>query len=205
MIGKTFGRLSVIEYVGRNKRNRRLWRCLCACKNSIIVVQDALKSGNTRSCGCLHKEVLVFRNTTHNRRRTRCYGIWAGMIKRCNNVNDKSYAIYGARGIKVCASWMKFEAFYKDMGDPPSNYHSIDRLDNDGDYEPENCVWASSYEQAQNRSNNKLIEYDGKTQPLVAWTRELRLDYDRTKQRLRLGWSIEDAFEVTKYRRVSCL
>lgn len=123
-------------------------------------------------------------------RHTRVYGIWHGMKQRCLNPNAGEYKWYGARGIKVCDSWIdSFEAFYADMGDPPSDQHSIERQDVNGNYTPDNCCWATRVEQSNNMRNNVIIEYDGRSQTLAQWARELRTPRATLYYRHAHGWA----------------
>ena len=122
------------------------------------------------------------------------YEAWAGMKKRCLNPNFKSYNSYGGRGIKICQTWQNsFEQFYKDMGPRPSFEHSVDRIDNNGDYTPNNCRWATRSEQSRNKSVTRLISFKGKTQCLTDWAKEKGLSKDVLWRRLKAGWSIERA------------
>lgn len=133
----------------------------------------------------------------HNKTKSREYHSWTNMKYRCYNVNNPSYAKYGGRGIKVCDRWLGrhgFVNFYKDMGDRPI-YTSIDRIDNNGDYTPENCRWATREEQQNNTRRCRLIEYNGRTQNLTQWARELSINPNTLTKRLNKGWSIERALK----------
>jgi len=158
--GNTFGRLTVVSRIPGIPKHAH-WLCRCECGNLVIVPGGQLRSGKTRSCGCLNLESLRARKTTHGQSaggsRTRVFRIWLAMRQRCSNPNQPHYARYGGRGIKVCDEWNNsFEAFYRDMGDPPTLHHSIDRIDNEGPYEKANCKWSTPKEQAQNRRPNPL-------------------------------------------------
>ncbi|KKM85273.1 hypothetical protein LCGC14_1290780 [marine sediment metagenome] len=155
MIGKKIGRLLVIREAVRTKGGRRKWLCKCNCGNLVSVMDQHLKNLNTQSCGCLHRELLS-RATVHGYRRrnsklTPEYVSWQKAKSRCHNVNDKSYKYYGARGIMMCKEWRdSFAQFFKDMGQRPEGY-SIERIDNEGNYEASNCKWATRKEQNSNQ------------------------------------------------------
>ena len=162
LTGQTFGRLAVLECVGKNKHGKYLWRCLCSCGNEIIAVGNNLTSGNTGSCGCLRKEFP--NNTTHGMKGTKIYSVWCAMKNRCYNQNFSQYDDYGGRGIKVCQRWHVFQNFYDDVSKLPhfgEQRYSLDRIDNGGDYCPENCRWITMKEQENNRRNTVKVMYNG--------------------------------------------
>lgn len=154
MTGKKFNRLTVIEISHRTARRRYFWRCLCDCGNETIIVGDDIRSGHTKSCGCLLKESTIERRTTHHLTHTPTYNVWIGLRQRCADINGRGYKNYGGRGITFSDEWLSFENFYKDMGDKPKGL-SLDRIDNDGNYCKENCRWATSVVQNNNRRNSK--------------------------------------------------
>ncbi len=154
-VGDVHGMLTVIGMLNDPVYRKVVCRCECgAVKN---VPSFSLVSGHTKSCGCLRTNILVQLNRTHGLHNTDVYKAWSNMIGRCRNKNNVYYRCYGGRGINVCDRWLNsFENFYKDVGDRPSSLHSLDRIDNDGDYTPENCRWATVKEQSRNRSTTKL-------------------------------------------------
>jgi len=168
--GNKYGRLVVLERDFEhgqppNSRPKTFWKCACECGSIITVSASGLRSGNTKSCGCYQKEITKKRATTHGKSRekdgkiTPEFNAWVGMKTRCYNENAKPYDRYGGRGIEVCDRWLNdFELFFEDMGSRPTEHHSIDRINVNGNYEPENCRWATDTTQARNRrvlKNNK--------------------------------------------------
>jgi hypothetical protein len=164
-----------------------IYDCRCRCGREFKVRKSHLRSGASSRCkSCA--------STTHGASRTDIFHIWQTMIARCHNPRHSGFRRYGARGISVCPRWRaSFTAFSDDIGKRPSPDHSVDRVDNNGDYEPSNCRWASLEEQAQNRSNTRWITIDGRTQCLSAWAREMGLNAQTIHERLQRGWSERDA------------
>lgn len=163
LIGKRFGRLTVVRLDRVDKAYRKILVCRCDCGSECLKRYDHLRSGASQSCGCLRDEAIrksleIHRNfATVGGKQTRTYGIWSGMKKRCFNPNCKSFKYYGGRGISVCNRWMDYRNFLSDMGEAPEGM-TLDRLDGDGNYEPNNCRWATRTEQSRNRRNVVLNE-----------------------------------------------
>lgn len=151
IIGDRFGRMVVVRLHDPGASGRHAsWECRCDCGKTSVAQGSKLANGNTKSCGCLRRELGIAANTTHGRARTPTYRIWVLMRYRCFNPKAKPYKYYGGRGITVCDRWLSFQNFFDDMGERPSGM-SIDREDNDGNYEPGNCRWATPKEQRANQ------------------------------------------------------
>lgn len=159
LTGRRFGRLTVLARV--HQPGNPTWLCICDCGSEKKMQGSGLRNGAVKSCGCLKLEILKNRATTHGQcvggRCSRPYRIWASMKQRCRDQNAVNYSRYGGRGIHVCERWrVSFQSFIADMGLPPSDTHSIDRIDNDGNYQPGNCRWANAMEQRANRRDTRL-------------------------------------------------
>ena len=203
LTGQKFGRLTVLERSLPNHPTGGVcWKCQCDCGNVVTVIANNLKNRST-SCGCWKKEIAgkamlgkpsPFRS--HGLTGTPEYNIWNGMKQRCSNENDSRWHRYGGRGITICARWLGddgFTNFLSDMGMRPSADHSIDRRNNDGNYEPSNCYWGTDIEQANNKSNNRKMTYKGETLNQIEWCRRMGIHQATMNNRLKAGWSDEEA------------
>lgn len=197
--GLVVGRLTVVRFSRINNSGRASWICVCQCGNEREVRSEKLldKKRPTSSCGCYAKEVSAKngREThTHQKSHSPEYYSWQGMKRRCEDEGVRGYERYGGRGIKVCDRWRNsFEAFYEDMGPKPGKTHTIDRIDNDGNYEPGNCQWATKKTQSRNTRTNVFVTYQGRVVSFVELCEISGKSRSTIKNRLNRGWSIEDA------------
>lgn len=194
--GRVFGLLVVIKYAGRYNNGAALWLCKCECGNTALIQGTHLRSGYYTSCGCYKKSLNFVHGFNKCANRATEYTTWDSMIQRCKNPNNTAFHKYGGRGINVCERWMSFRNFIDDMGLKPSLQHSIERLDNDGDYEPNNCVWADLKTQSRNKRTNHILTLNGKSQCLVKWAEELNLRPNTISTRLHRGWSVEKSLKI---------
>lgn len=192
--GTRYGRLLVVARAKNGTGNKSRWVCRCDCdpQTTIIVQGGNLHDGHTTSCGCM-KGIGGDRDM-HGATRTPEHRAWVGMKLRCSNPNTKGYSRYGGRGIQVCDRWRdSFSAFLADMGPRPSPRHSVERRNNDGNYEPDNCYWATDAEQTRNTRQNRNYTYNGRTMCLTDWARESGRPRSTLMQRLERGWTLEQA------------
>ncbi len=197
-----FERWTVLCFAGYKGRYA-YWTCKCQCVYGTIkdVAVSNLRNHSSKSCGCLLHECLLQRNTSHGKRQTPEYTIWRSMRQRCEDSNSSGFYKYGLRGITVCKQWHDFAVFYEDMGPRPSKKHSIERLDNEGNYTPDNCVWATSDVQSRNTRQNVMLTYDGITQCATDWAHTLGMKPKLLQGRIRDGWSTEEALLTPNNRR----
>ena len=190
--GKMFGRLKALsfEYV---KNKNSYWKCICECGKVVIVSYANLMRGTTKSCGCLNKELILKRNLIHGKTNTRLYRIWENMRTRCYNSKTINFHLYGGREIKVCEEWKNdFLAFYNwSMNNGYKKGLSIDRIDNDGNYEPKNCRWATEKQQSRNTRTNRLIKIKGEIHCFSEWVEKLKLTQSALRYRINKNWSEE--------------
>lgn len=195
-VGQKIGRLTAIRQMTGNEANRM--ECRCDCGNVVVALISSILRGRTGLCGCLpirKIKVQIKHGAAMGGKRTPEYQIWSSMKSRCDctNTEKEHYKWYGAKGISVCERWQKFENFYADMGPRPSKDHSIDRIDNDGNYEPGNCRWATRVEQANNRDITRMLEFNGQRMPLIAWAAEIGIHYRTLMSRVNAGWTMDRA------------
>lgn len=197
LTGQRFNKLVAVRITGKRKNGLALWLCDCDCGEVTTVESAALRSGKIQSCGCLQLAAA----STHGMSYSPEYRCWSGMRVRCENIQAKGYAAYGGRGIEVCARWKDaFENFLEDMGPKPTKSHTIDRIDNDKGYSPDNCKWATKSEQANNRRSNINITAFGKTHTVAEWAELSGIHRMTIYQRLDAGW--DWAIAVSKPTRV---
>lgn len=195
--GQLIGECTFLELAPSLSEKRKAL-FLCSCGKEFVSSISEVKVGDTKSCGCIRSKIVRDRMTKHGMKHTPEYHAWVEMRQRCNNKNNKRYGRYGGRGIVVSPEWdNSFEAFFTDMGKRPSDKHTLERSDNDGRYCKSNCKWALNKEQANNRSNNIIINYNGQDKTLSQWSDIVGINYktlvDRIKAR---NWPIAKALET---------
>ena len=193
LIGKRFGKLVIVSICGQRRGGHIIAHCVCDCGNEKDVMISSLCAGRTKSCGCFRREYVTKKNTTHGMSNTRIYSIWCDMHRRCKDPRNKRFNQYGGRGIAVCDEWKLFQPFYDwatENGYQPTL--SIDRIDVDKGYSPNNCRWATSEMQQNNTTRNKIIDFMGKSMTQAQWARETGISQSAIKDRLtKLNWSVE--------------
>ena len=204
--GEKYGRLTVIGLAGgRTKQGRLLWKCKCDCGNMVELAAHTIRSGGTKSCGCLKREydmTVKYRHGGCVGGHSRIYNIWHGMIRRCVDPKDSSYKYYGGRGISVCGEWahdfnaFKDWAYANGYNEDANRYEcTIDRIENDKGYSPDNCRWVTQEVQSNNKRSNRLLTYNGETLTMRQMSEKYEVPYQVLRERLRHGWNIEDAIE----------
>lgn len=201
--GVRFGNLVVLCDVESNSRHRKV-KCVCDCGNEKDFFISNIKRGYTSSCGCLHKEVISESSSTHKMSKSKTYSTWLNMKARCSNENNPNFSNYGGRGIKVCDRWINsFENFISDMGERPRGL-TIDRIDVNGNYEPSNCRWASDKQQARNKRNTYIVEFNGVIKPLIEHCNDVGIEYKTVFKRIsQSGYSIDKALTKKVQKRKS--
>lgn len=201
MAGKKYGRYTVLEYVGQNKDHKAVWKCQCECGTIKNVSGKELRSGKTKSCRCYIREKSLENpalwKPKHGLSNHPLHQIWRDIKMRCDNPNMENYKHYGGRGIKMCDEWKDFQAFYDwSMKNGYEKGLSIDRIDTNGNYSPENCRWASMKVQQNNRRNNKILTINGETKTMSEWADFYSMKYTVVKSRIKNGWEPIDALTI---------
>ncbi len=192
-------RLTFIENVEKIKYYHQQAMYRCTCGNTTVVRIDHVNKNTVRSCGCLQKEIVSGRFKTHGFSGTKEHAIWKSIIQRCINPRNASYKNYGQKGITICEEWRNsFEAFFRDMGTKPEKM-SIDRIDNTRSYSKDNCKWSTNKEQQNNKSSNRILILNGRSQNLQEWANELGMNHKMLRRRVRLGWT--DVAVLTTLKR----
>ncbi len=196
MTGTKFGLLTILFDLGTDKFYHRKVLALCECGNITTVALSLLKSGKTKSCGCLKHQTAIINFTSHGLVKHKLYGVWLGIKKRCYNIAEPAYKDYGARGIIMCDEWKHdFLSFYNwAIANGWEKGLEIDRRENNGIYEPGNCRFVTRLINAKNKRSNRVITYNGETMILSDWARKLHVSFDTLRYRIRAGWPIEKAF-----------
>jgi hypothetical protein len=190
-VGEKYGRLTVVERApnaANPKDTNARWLCKCECGKTAVAYGQDLKRGKVVSCGCWNDE----KRFKHGLSRTHLHAVWRMMLDRCRNQNNPAYKSYGGRGIEVCERWYEFTNFAADVGDRPKGYQ-IDRIDNDGNYTPENCRWATPKQQINNRRNSVYLQHAGKNLTIEEWADATGIKQDTIRGRLRRGWDASKA------------
>ena len=206
LTGQIFGRLTVIDFAYTSKGRKAYWNCLCECGKRTVVSGDKLRSGRTKSCGCLQDELRKkgLNHRTHGMTNTKLYVIWCNMKARCYSENCDMYYNYGGRGIRVCDEWRNsFKNFAEwAFSSGYTNGLSIERKNVDGNYEPNNCLWIPLREQAFNQRRSHRLTAFGKTQTIGEWANETGLKYDTIERRInQYGWTAEEALTIAPHKR----
>jgi hypothetical protein len=196
LTGLKFGRLTAVKRAADCGHHTR-WECECECGNKTISHTTSLTSGRSKSCGCLNHETIINKITKHGGRHDKLYGHWCGMKKRCYNPKYEHYDRYGGRGITICDEWLNNYGSFKEWAECTGHKEglTIDRIDNNGNYEPQNCRWVNQKEQVRNRSTTIYIEYDGKKKPLKEWCELLKINYKLAHARYKRGLNPEQIFK----------
>ena len=195
--GNRYSRLLVIRKANVTEHGQKWW-CRCECGNECAVLGSNLRYGNTQSCGCLQRERVANAKTTHGHSSNPEFNRWVKMLARCLNPGSPEFPYYGGRGIAVCERWQGpdgFTNFFADMGPCPSGL-TLDRIDNDGPYSPENCRWATATEQQNNKRSNRRVTFKGETHTVAEWAKKLDMKSGTLSCRLRVGWSVEEALST---------
>lgn len=199
--GRRFGRLVAIEHTGYTDRGQSIWRFQCDCGNIYEAQSAPVVYGSVISCGCYNREKTAKKNFKHgfseSGKKEKLYSVWCSMRKRCRNENDQMYKYYGGRGITSCEEWEDYPTFRKWAYE--NGYEeglTIDRIDVNGNYSPDNCRWIPMAEQMQNTRRNKYLTFNGETKCIAEWSREIGVSHNTIQRRLSHGWTIEEALTI---------
>lgn len=197
--GQKFGRLTTLHRLHNYHKKGTYWLCVCECGNLTEIYLGSLQRGTTTSCGCYHKEIVTKLATKYKNHNVRMYRIWNNLRDKCYNENNKAYKYYGKRGIKICDKWLNsFDIFYDwAMANGYDDNLTIDRIDNNKGYSPNNCRWTTMKQQNRNKRSNRNYTINGETHCLKEWCEILGLKYNTIIGRInQYGWSIERALEL---------
>jgi hypothetical protein len=201
MRDRRYGRLTVLYRSAAPGKAR--WHCVCDCGGRTVALGEGLRSGNTRSCGCLRRDVAGRHLVTHGLSKRPEYSVWHAMKRRCYEPGYKAFHHYGGRGITVCDRWRDdFAAFFSDVGPRPTERHELDRINNDGHYEPGNVRWATKTQNNSNQRDNHLLTLHGETKTISEWRRFTGLSFTAIYGRLKRGLPIEQVLSRDRAKRV---
>lgn len=189
LTGQRFGKLTVLSLLDKRHNNHRVYLCQCDCGKQVEAIHSSLNNKHRSSCGCLAKPLRGLS-------KTHFYKKWVNMHRRCYQPHNAQYHRYGARGVRVCDKWHAFLSFYEDMSPSYFPGATLDRKENDGDYSPQNCQWATPFTQANNRRNNIRLTLNGRTQTISQWSRETGLHKTCIRRRLLAGWTVKGALTI---------
>lgn len=199
VIMQKYGQLTVLSELGFNSHGKKLWRVLCDCGKESIKIASSVRNGKTRSCGCLAASGRS--RATHGKRYTRAYTVWCNMKARCLKTNHPSYKNYGGRGISIAPQWLAFDVFLRDVGNPPDNDHTLDRIDNNKSYEPGNVRWVKRFVQSRNTRQNIWVTINGVTKCFYDWCEDYKIAAGSVYRRLAKGEDVVSAITRPKAPR----
>lgn len=200
-ISERFGRLIVLEYIGKIK-GRHMVRCVCDCGKIKTYILSNIKNGHTKSCGCLIKDNKKPRTIKHGQYKTSEFKAWQSMIQRCYNTNSHNFKLYGGRGITVCDKWRdSFESFLQDIGKKPSKKHQLDRINNNANYTPDNCRWSTPQQNSNNRRNTIYVLFNNELVTISDLSKRYNINNNILRSRIKRGWSVKQALTKPHKKR----